>query len=155
MARDFLGISARKHRGSPRPRSSDIALTWGPWFALSFLLLVVISGTATHANQDRFTGRINSIVPGDGVVVIDRSSTRDAEHLVAVDFRGAQVVRVWRDGKNPATWREQSTSLSRWPAGTFVIVVGSTGPTGRVRAHRIEIPKADAAWPSSDPSRRD
>jgi hypothetical protein len=133
---------------------SEIALTWGPWVALAFLLLVVISGTAAHANQDRFSGRINSIVPGDGVVVIDRSSTRDVEHLVAVDFRGAQVIRVWRDSQNPGTWREQSTSLSRWPAGTFVIVVGSTGPTGRVRANRIEIPKADVVWPPPDAESR-
>jgi hypothetical protein len=111
---------------------------------------MVISGTESHANQDRFTGRINSIVPGDGVVVIDRSSTPDTEHLVAVDFRGAKVVRVWRDSRNPETWQEQSTSLNRWPAGTFVIVIGSKGPKGRVRANRIEIPKADAAWPPRD-----
>jgi hypothetical protein len=95
------------------------------------------------------------MVPGDGVVVVDRSSTHDAEHLIAVDFRGAQVVRVWRDTENRETWRERSTSLNRWPAGTFVVVVGSAAPKGRVRAIRIEIPKADAVWPPSDAHRPD
>lgn len=102
-----------------------------------------MSGTVTEAHQDRFTGRINSIAPGDGVMFVDRSST-DVEHLIAVEFRGAHVVRIWRDtSTTPESWREQSTSLSRWPAGTFVVVVDSVRPTGRVHANRIEIPKTD------------
>ena len=113
MERDCPNLSVRRSRGSPGQRPSDIARTWRPWVALGFLLLGVISGTATHANQDRFTGRINSIAPSDGVVVIDRSSTRDVEHLVAVDFRGAQVVRVWRDSENPETCRETVDLVER------------------------------------------
>ena len=95
------------------------------------------------------------MVPGDGVVLVDRSSTHDSEHLIAVDFRGAQVVHVWRDAENPEMWRERSTSLSRWPAGTFVVVIGSVAPTGGIRASRIEIPKATAVWPPSDAHRPD
>jgi hypothetical protein len=120
-----------------------IALTRGSRTTISFLILLVISTSVTQAHQNRFTGRIHSMVPGDGVVVVDRSSTHDVERLIAVDFRGAQVVRVWRDARHPATWRERSTSLNRWPAGTFVVVVGSMAPTGRIRANRIEIPKAE------------
>jgi hypothetical protein len=121
-----------------------IALTRGLRTAVSVLILIAVSSSVTRAHEDRFTGRIHSMVPGDGVVVVDRSSTHDVERLIAVDFRGAQVVRVWRDARHPATWRERSTALNRWPAGTFVVVVGSIAPTGHVRAHRIEIPKADA-----------
>jgi hypothetical protein len=150
VGQHFPYLPVRKHHGSPRPRSS----TWGLWVVLGLLLLAV-SGTVTHADQHRFTGRIHSMVPGDGVVPVDRSSTHDAEHLIAVDFRGAQVVRVWRDSENLAMWRERSTSLSRWPAGTFLVVVGSVAPTGRVRASRIEIPKADDGSPPSDAHRPD
>jgi hypothetical protein len=117
------------------------------------LVLLVTSGTGTDARQDRFTGRIHSMVPGDGVVLVDRSSTDDTEQLIAINFRDAHVVRVWRDAQNPGTWRERSTSLSHWPAGTFVVVVGSMDPTGRVRAKRIEIPKADVAGTGPDDSR--
>jgi hypothetical protein len=130
-------------------------LARGAGATVSFLVvLFVISGAVTYAHPDRFTGRIHSMVPGDGVVFVDRSSTPDLEHLIAVDFRGAQVVRVWRDPKKLETWREHWTSLSRWPAGTFVVVVGSVGPTGAVRATRIEIPNADAVWPPPGAHRR-
>jgi hypothetical protein len=90
------------------------------------------------------------MVPRDGVVFVDRSSTHGVEDLIAVDFRGAQVVHVWRDIRDLGTWRERPTALNRWPAGTFVVVVGSVGSAGPVGATRIEIPAANPVWPPSD-----
>jgi len=110
------------------------------WF---IVLAVSLFASSVDAGPSRLTGRINSIAPTEGVVFVEDGGDEDADHLVAVEFRSAQVVRVWRDPEDPAEWRERSTQLSRWPVGTFIVIIGVADASGRVRAHRIEIPKAD------------
>ena len=110
------------------------------WLALAAVGLV--AGLA-EAGSSRLTGRINSIAPIDGVVFVEDAGDARSDDLVSVQFRDAKVVRVWRDTERPTRWRERSTVLSRWPAGTFLVIIGYVDASGVVRAHRIEIPKPD------------
>ena len=77
------------------------------------------------------------------MVFVEDASDERSDKLVSVKFRDAEVVRVRRDTEQPAEWRERSTRLHRWPAGTFIVVIGHVEPSGVVKADRIEIPKAD------------
>src|SRR5688572_24737328 len=110
------------------------------WF---IVLAVSLFASSADAGSTRLTGRINSIAPTEGVVLVEDGGDEDADNLMAVEFRSAEVVRVWRDPGDPAAWLERSTQLSRWPVGTFIVIIGVADAAGRVRAHRIEIPKAD------------
>jgi hypothetical protein len=62
-------------------------------FAILLLLVMLLPAT-THGEPSRLTGRTTSIAPAEGVVLIEDLGDDD---LTAVDFRAAQVVRVWRD----------------------------------------------------------
>ena len=104
------------------------------------LLVLILLPTATQAEPSRLTGRIASIDTTESVMLVEDVGD---DELTAVDFRTAKVVRVSRDKARPWQWRERSTGLTEWPAGTFVVVIGSVGTRGRVRADRIEIPRAD------------
>ena len=107
------------------------------------LLALTAFATSTHADPGWLTGRIKSIASTEGIVLVEDGGDADEDTLTSVDFFGARVVRVWRDRARPGEWLERSTRLDRWPAGTFVVVIGSTDASGRVCAQRIEIPEAD------------
>jgi hypothetical protein len=77
-------------------------------------------------------------------VVFVEDGGDESDDVVSVRYRDAKVVHVWRDPEQRAEWRERFTRLSRWPAGTFLVIIGSVEPSGMVRAYRIEIPQADA-----------
>jgi hypothetical protein len=107
------------------------------------LLAPVLFVASAEAGSIRFTGRINSIAPAEEVVFVEDASDERFDKLVSVKYRDAEVVRLRRDTEQPAEWRERSTRLERWPAGTFIVIIGYAEPSGVVRADRIEIPKAD------------
>jgi hypothetical protein len=107
------------------------------------LLALTVFVTSARADPSWLTGRIHSISPTEEVVFVEDGDDNNVDNLIAVDFRDAKVVRVWRDTARPGRWLERPTRLIRWPAGTFVVIIGSVDASGRVRAGRIEIPRAD------------
>lgn len=107
------------------------------------LVMMSIGAPAEAGGIGRYTGRVQSFRPADGVLVVEEFGARGRSELVEVQTRGAEVVRVWRDRAQPWRWRDRPTRLYRWPAGTFLVVIGRVDRHGVIRASRIEIPKPD------------
>ena len=106
------------------------------------LLMVVTATSGTEAGGlVRHAGLLQSLDPAEGVLTIEEVGVNGTTDLLQVRIRGADVVRVWRDPAEPWQWRERPTRIHRWPAGTFVVVVGTTAPSGVIDATRVELPK--------------
>ena len=74
-------------------------------------------------------------------LTIEEVGVNGTTDLLQVRIRRADVVRVWRDPAEPWQWRERPTRIHRWPAGTFVVVIGTAAPSGVIDGTRVELPK--------------
>lgn len=108
--------------------------------AVLFLALPPIAAAA-GGEPARHTGHIQSVRPSDGMLFIEEPGGNGVSRVLKVCTRSATVVRLWRDPADPWTWRQDLTSIYRWPVGTFVVVIGRRIDEGSVEASRIEIPK--------------
>jgi hypothetical protein len=124
----------RKSRSSLMNRLAGVGIV---------LVMMSIGAPAEAGGIGRYTGRVQSFRPADGVLVVEEFGARGRSELVEVQTQGAEVVRVWRDRAQPWRWRDRPTRLYRWPAGTFLVVIGRVDRHGVIRASRIEIPKPD------------
>jgi hypothetical protein len=118
--------------------------------ALALVLLVAFSGQAPATNAlaqfesaARHTGRIHSLLPAEGVLVIEAVGPGGQTTLLEVGIRQAQVVRVRRDPGDPWRFQERPTRVHRWPAGTFLVIEGWSAGPGVIAAERIEIVELD------------
>jgi hypothetical protein len=94
-----------------------------------------------HATEPaRHAGRVHSLLPSSGVLIIEEAGVDGEAELLEVEARNARVVRVWRDAAEPSRWREQPVRLYALPAGTFVVVIGHSVGDDHIVAHRIEVP---------------
>jgi hypothetical protein len=100
-------------------------------------------GSGPAAGEERHAGRIQSVDPGAGLLIIEESGLAGRIESLEVEVRGARVLRVFRDPREPWRWREEPTQLARFPVGTYVVVMGQRGPSGRLEARRVEIPRLD------------
>ena len=107
------------------------------------VVLLLATGGAPVAEERvaRHAGQIQSVHPSDGTLIIEELGVNGVAQLVEVNIHGAAVVRIWRDPLTPWEWRERRTSIYRWPAGTYVVVIGSKSSSGAIDARRIEIPR--------------
>lgn len=105
-----------------------------------FMVAAATSG-AEAGGLVRHAGLLQSIDPAEGVLVIEEVGVNGTTDLLQVRMRSADVVRVWRDPAEPWQWRERPTEIHRWPAGTFVVVIGTTAPSGVIDAARVELPR--------------
>lgn len=108
------------------------------------LVMMSIGAPVEAGDLGRYTGRLQSFRPADGVLVVEKVGASGESDLIEVQTRGAEVARVWRDPAKPWQWRERPTRVYRWPAGTFVVVIGRADRHGVIQASRIEIPKPDS-----------
>jgi hypothetical protein len=109
--------------------------------------LILALGPAAFAEAgdafSRHAGRIHSLLPAAGVLIIEEVGANGEEAMVEVAVTAAAIVRVWRDPAQPWQWQEQPTRLHRFAAGTFVVVVGRRDASGVVHASRVEVPKVE------------
>jgi hypothetical protein len=91
----------------------------------------------------RYSGRLHSLSPAKGLLVIEESAKDGRTEVVEIQIRRANVVRIQRDPTRPWEWRERPTALHRWAAGTFIVVIGRPDNMGVVDAERIEIPAVE------------
>jgi hypothetical protein len=103
--------------------------------------LLLLADPASGGGEARHAGRIHSLAPAEGVLVIEEVVSDGATEFVHVRVRDAEVVRVWRDRADPWQWRERPTWLYRLPAGTFVVIIGRQEASGAITARRIEVPE--------------
>lgn len=108
--------------------------------AAALVMVTSIAAGVDASGPERHAGKLHSLSPADGVLVIEECGAKGQTELVEIQIRGATVVRIWRDPSRPWEWLERPTTLPHWAAGTFVVVIGRPDPLGVVHAHRIEIP---------------
>ena len=115
------------------------------WLAVGILTLLALGAAPVLAgNSVRVSGQTHSLVPSDDVLVLSVLKANGLEEMVSVHVRNATVVRLWRDQDRHWEWRERPTSLHWLPINTFVTVIGREGPSGIIRASRIEVPDLDS-----------
>jgi hypothetical protein len=109
------------------------------------LVPAIVAVSAGLAGADRLawhSGRVVSLAPVDHILVIEEIGSNGTTRLVEVQIREAKIVRVSRDPEDPWAWRERPTRVFRWPAGTFVVVIGREHPLGVIDATRVEFPQS-------------
>ena len=109
--------------------------------------MAILATLAEPESVVRHAGRLQSLRPSDGVLVIEEIGPSGRGELVEVRIQNASVVRVSRDPADPWRWREQSTNIYRWPIGTFVVVIARARPSGAIDAARVEIPDVGSDEP--------
>jgi hypothetical protein len=115
------------------------------WLALGVLTLLALGAAPVLAgNSVRVSGQTHSLAPSDDVLVLSVLGANGLEEMVWVHVRNAKVVRLWRDQDRHWEWRERPARLYWLPVNTFVTVIGWEGPSGTIRASRIEVPDLDS-----------
>ena len=115
------------------------------WLALGVLTLLALGAAPVLAgNSVRVSGQTHSLAPSEDVLVLSVLGANGLEEMVWVHVRNAKVVRLWRDQDRHWKWRERPTNLYWLPINTFVTVIGRAGPSGIIRASRIEVPDMDS-----------
>lgn len=111
-------------------------------------LLAILAGSPVGAGDDleRHAGRIHSISPADGLLIIQEVGANATERVIWVQITNAEVVRVSRDPNHTWGWRERLVRLHMFPVGTVVVVIGHRDPSGMFQATRVEIPKIEPLW---------
>ncbi|HEV8642310.1 MAG TPA: hypothetical protein VGV13_14525 [Methylomirabilota bacterium] len=103
------------------------------------LLSISVIAYAEQNPTARHAGRLHSLTPAQGLLVIEEVGANGSIELPTIRIRNADVVLVWRDSATPRKWRERPTTVYRWPSGTFLVVVGQADPSGVIHANRVEI----------------
>ena len=104
--------------------------------------MVVAATRGTEAGGlVRHAGRLQSMDPAEGVLMIEEVGVIGTTDLLQVRIRRADVVRVWRDPAEPWQWRGRPTRIHPRPARPLVGVIGATAPSGVIDATRVELPK--------------
>ncbi len=111
---------------------------------LTLVMMVSVSGPAHAGRLERHAGRLHSLSPAHGLLLIEETGVNGRTEFVQIEIRDAEVVHIWRDPVRPWEWRERQTKVHRWPAGTFVVVIGRPHASGVIDADRIEFPDVDA-----------
>jgi hypothetical protein len=104
------------------------------------LLLAPVHTVAGPPMAVRHSGRIHSLAPHEGVLVVEEYGVGGTLKILRVDVRGAVVVWVLRDPAYPAQWMERPARIAELPVGTFIVVHGRHRQ-GAVKADRIEVPR--------------
>ena len=111
---------------------------------VTLVMMVSVSGSAHARGLERHAGRLHSLSPAHGLLLIEESGVNGRTEFVQIEIRDAEVVHIWRDPVRPWEWRERRTKVYRWSAGTFVVVIGRPHPSGVIDADRIEFHDVNA-----------
>ena len=111
---------------------------------LALVVMVSVSGPVHAGGLERHAGRLHSLDPAHGLLLIEESGVNGRTEFVQIEIRDAEVVHIWRDPVRPWEWRERQTKVHRWSAGTFVVVIGRPDASGVIDADRIEFSDVDA-----------
>lgn len=107
---------------------------------VTLVMMVSVGGSVHAGGLERHAGRLHSLSPAHGLLLIEESGANGRTEFVEVEIRDAEIVHIWRDPVRPWEWRERPTKAHRWTAGTFVVVIGRLHPSGVVDADRVEFP---------------
>jgi hypothetical protein len=113
---------------------------WSIPLVLMLALAALGPTLAFTSEHRRYTGRVQSIIPGKSVLVVEVLSENQTVKTVEVDAKNAKIVRLLRDPAQPWKWVEQPIQVFRLSAGTFVVVIGGPLESGVIGASRIEVP---------------
>lgn len=113
----------------------------GVLLAAGSTAFILSIGSASASHMARHAGRVHSMIPHEGVLIIEDVGANNAVEKIKVDIRNARILRVWRDPDRPGRWQERPTRAQRLSVGTFVVVIGKARASGVVEADWIEVPK--------------
>ena len=109
--------------------------------ALGGLAIPVLLCGSVALAEERYTARVQSVVPSEGVLLVEEPAAQEGPVVRRVHVAGAEVVRIRRHPERPAQWVERRTEVHRLPVTTYVIVSGTRLPNGVFKASRIEVPR--------------
>src|SRR3990172_9368650 len=83
------------------------------------LVMMSIGAPVEAGGLGRYTGRLQSFRPADGVLVVEEVGARGRSELVEVQTRGAEVARVWRGRGKPWQGRGRPPRVYPCPPPAF------------------------------------
>ena len=83
----------------------------------ALILVTLVAAGVDAGGPKRYAGRLHSMSPAQGVLVIEESGKNGRTEVVEIQIRRAKVVRIRRAPTRPWEWRERPTLLHHWAAG--------------------------------------
>ena len=75
----------------------------------ALVLVTLVAAGVDAGGPKRYAGRLHSLSPAQGVLVIEESGKNGRTELVEIQIRRAKVVRIRREPTRPWEWRERPT----------------------------------------------